>query len=74
MPERSHIATRDRLRNSRGLKTTATAQRFLEGFEAVYALRRGHVAGVPTTDSEHDRVRQVVAGILRIGRSLRRRR
>ncbi|HKF16629.1 MAG TPA: DDE-type integrase/transposase/recombinase, partial [Candidatus Dormibacteraeota bacterium] len=39
--ERSHIATRDRLRASRGLKTTATGQRFLEGFEAVQALRRG---------------------------------
>jgi hypothetical protein len=42
--ERSHIATRDRLRASRGLKTTATGQRFLEGFEAVQALRRGVVA------------------------------
>ena len=42
--ERSHIATRDRLRASRGLKTTATGQRFLEGFEAVQALRRGDVA------------------------------
>ncbi len=40
--ERSHIATRDRLRASR-LKTTATGQRFLEGFEAVQALRRGDV-------------------------------
>ncbi len=42
--ERSHITTRDRLRVSRGLKTTATGQRFLEGFEAVQALRRGDVA------------------------------
>ena len=42
--ERSHIATRDRLRASRGLKTTATGQRFLEGFEAVQALRRGDVS------------------------------
>src|SRR5260370_23347033 len=45
--ERSHIPTRDRLRNSRGLETIATAQRFLEGSEALYALRCGHVAGVP---------------------------
>src|SRR5438105_99984 len=37
--ERSHIPTRDRLRNSRGLKTIASAQRFLEGFEALYAVR-----------------------------------
>ena len=36
--ERRHIATRDRLRARRGLKTTATGQRFLEGFEAVQAL------------------------------------
>ena len=42
--ERSHIATRDRLRASPGLKTTATGQRFLEGFEVVQALRRGDVA------------------------------
>jgi IS6 family transposase len=42
--ERSQIATRARLRASRGLKTTATGQRFLEGFEAVQALRRGDVA------------------------------
>jgi len=40
--ERSHIATRDRLRSSRGLKTLATGQRFFEGFEAVQALGRGH--------------------------------
>src|ERR687883_2059227 len=39
--ERSHVPTRDRLRNSRGLKRTATGQRFLEGFEAVRHLRRG---------------------------------
>ena len=38
--ERSHIPTRDRLRNSRGLKTTATARRFLEGFEALLQLGR----------------------------------
>jgi DDE domain len=37
--ERSHIATRDRLGASRGLKTTATGQRFLDGFEAMHALR-----------------------------------
>ncbi|MEO8745077.1 MAG: DDE-type integrase/transposase/recombinase [Candidatus Dormiibacterota bacterium] len=42
--EHSHTATRDRLRASRGLKTTATGQRFHEGFEAVWALRRGDVA------------------------------
>jgi transposase-like protein len=41
--ERSHVAIRDRLRSSRGLKTTASGQRFLEGFEAVHALRRDDV-------------------------------
>ena len=39
--ERSHVPTRDRLRNSRGLKRTETGQRFLEGFEAIRHLRRG---------------------------------
>jgi transposase-like protein len=70
--ERSHIPTRDRLRNSRGLKTTATAQRFLEGFEALYALRHGHVLGVSVGGSEHERVRQVTAAFLQLGRHLRR--
>lgn len=41
--ERSHVAIRDRLRSSRGLKTVATGQRFLEGFEMVHAMRRDHV-------------------------------
>ena len=41
--ERSHIATRDRLRSSRGLKTLPTGQRFFEGFGALPALRNGHV-------------------------------
>jgi putative transposase len=40
---RSHVATRDRLRASRGLKTLPTGQRVFEGFEALQALRRGHV-------------------------------
>src|ERR671924_659168 len=39
--ERSHVPTRDRLRNSRGLKRTETGQHFLEGYEAVRHLRRG---------------------------------
>ena len=70
--ERSHIPTRDRLRNSRGLKTIATAQRFLEGFEALYALRCGHVAGVPVGGSVHERVRRVTTAFLQLGRHLRR--
>src|ERR671926_663378 len=43
--ERSHVPTRDRLRNSRGLKRPDTGQRFLEGFEAVRHLRRGGGTG-----------------------------
>src|ERR671924_2398837 len=43
--ERSHVPTRDRLRNSRGLKRTETGQRFLEGYEAVRHLRREGAPG-----------------------------
>jgi putative transposase len=46
--ERSHVPTRDRLRNSRGLKRTETGQRCLEGFEAVRHLRRGGAPGAAT--------------------------
>ena len=70
--ERSHIPTRDRLRNSRSLKTTATAQPFLEGFEALYALRHGHIMGATIGRSEHEHVRQVTAAVLQLGRHLRR--
>ena len=41
--ERSHVATRDRLRCTRGLKTVTTGQRFLECFEGLQSLRRGYV-------------------------------
>ena len=43
--ERSHVPTRDRLRNSRGVKRTETGQRFLEGLEAIRHLRRGGAPG-----------------------------
>ena len=79
--ERSHVATRDRLRSSRGLKTVATGQRFLEGFEVMQALRRDHVRlrrlvpdYRPRRASAHDRTRAVAAamtalamGIVRTG-------
>src|SRR5918912_2312927 len=62
--ERSHVPTRDRLRNSRGLKWTETGQRFLEGFEAIRHLRRGGAPGaghlVPGP-VPHVRVRHTVA-------------
>src|SRR5919206_1899724 len=64
--ERSHVPTRDRLRNSRGLKRTETGQRFLEGFEAMRHLRRNGAPGagylVPGP-APHARVRSVVAGL-----------
>ena len=73
--ERSHVPTRDRLRNSRGLKRTETGQRFLEGFEALRHLRRGGAPGaghlVPG-QAPHVRVRQTVAAIHRLGHGLRR--
>ena len=68
--ERSHVAIRDRPRSSRGLKTVATGQRFLEGFEVVHALRRDHVhlrQLVPDyrgrRGTAHDRTRAVVAAM-----------
>jgi hypothetical protein len=42
--ERSHVPTRDRPWDSRGLKRTETGERFLEGFEAVRHVRvAGHL-------------------------------
>lgn len=73
--ERSHVPTRDRLRNSRGLKQTGIGQRFLEGFEAIRHLRRGGAPGaghLVRGPAVHVRVRQVVADIHMLGRGLRR--
>jgi transposase-like protein len=73
--ERSHVPTRDRLRNSRGLKRTETGQRFLEGFQAVRHVRRdgmpgaGHLVRGPAA---HERVRQVIATIHTLAHILRR--
>ena len=73
--ERSHVPTRDRLRNSRGLKRIDTGQRFLEGFEAVRHVRRGGHPGaghlVPGA-APHARVRDVVATLHTLGHGLRR--
>lgn len=74
--ERSHVPTRDRLRNSRGLKRTETGQRFLEGYGAVRHLRRrgrpgaGHLVPGP---APHARVRAVMTVIHTLGHGLRRR-
>ena len=73
--ERSHVPTRDRLRNSRGLKGTATGQRFLEGYEAVRHVRRGGTPGaghlVPS-QAPHQRVRAAVVELHALGHGLRR--
>jgi len=69
--QRSHIPTRYRLRNSRGLRTTATPQRFLENSSTVrHAPWPG--CGMTIGGSEHERVRQVTTAFLQLGRHLRR--
>jgi transposase-like protein len=76
--ERSHVATRDRLRASRGLKTLETGQRFFDGFEALHALARGHVrlghlvpGYAPAGAPPHEQARAVVAAVLALGTHLR---
>ena len=77
--ERSHIATRDRLRSARGLKTVATGQRFLDCFEGFQALRRGYVklrALVPryrpTKASPHETTRAVMVAMNILGAQLQK--
>jgi transposase-like protein len=77
--ERSHVATRDRLRGARGLKSVATGQRFLEGFEGLYALRRGYVKlralvpiYQPTKASPHDTTRAVMIAINTLGTQMKK--
>jgi len=77
--ERSHVPTRDRLRCSRGLKTMATGQRFLECFEGLQSLRRGHVKlrGLvpgyhPTKASPHETTRAVMVAMNVIGAQLQK--
>jgi transposase-like protein len=73
--ERSHVPTRDRLRNSRGLKQAHTGQHCLEGCEAMRHLRRSGAPGagylVPGP-APHARVRSVVTVIHALGHSLPR--
>jgi putative transposase len=78
--ERSHVATRARLRASRGLKLVRTRQRFLEGFEALQALRGGRidlptlVPGYPPTGaSPHETTRAVVAALQTLSARLTKR-
>src|SRR5262245_38929055 len=77
--ERSHIATRDRLRGARGLKTVATGQRFLECFAGLHALRRGDVklralvpSSQPRTASPHKTTRAVVVALNVVGAQLKK--
>lgn len=74
---RSHVATRDRLRSSRGLKSLTTGKRFFEDFEVLQALHRGqmHLRDlVPDFDSAdatpHARVRAVVVAVNVLGARL----
>jgi transposase, IS6 family len=77
--ERSHVPPRDRLRGARGLRTVHTGQRFLESFEALYALRRGTVKlrtlvprYRPTLASVHEAARAVVAARDVLGMQLKK--
>jgi transposase-like protein len=77
--ERSHVATRDRLRGARGLKTVATGQRFLECFEGLHALRCGYVklrtlvpSYQPTKASPHETTRAVMVAVNVLGAQLKR--
>jgi len=77
--ERSHVATRDRLRCTRGLKTVTTGQRFLECFEGLQALRRGYVKLrelVPgyraMTASPHETTRAVMVAMNVLGAQLQK--
>jgi putative transposase len=77
--ERSHVATRDRLRGGRGLRTVHTGQRFWESFEALHALRRGTmkqrplVPGYrPSWASAHETARAIVIAIDVLGAQLKK--
>jgi transposase, IS6 family len=78
--ERSHVATRDRLRASRGLKLVRTGQRFLDGFEALWALRGGQIAlealvpGYPSAGAgPHETARAVAVALQTLGAGLTKR-
>ena len=77
--ERSHIATRDRLRSARGLKPVATGQRVLAWFEGLQAVRRGHIKlralvprYQPTKASLHETTRAVMVALSVLGAQLKK--
>jgi len=51
--ERSHVPTKDRLRPMRGLQSTRTGQRVVEGVALARAVQRGNVAA-PKATGDHD--------------------
>lgn len=83
--ERSHIATHDRLRSSRGLKSLLTGQRFFGRFEALQVLRYDHAhwqdlaphsqhlpAGATPQATPHDQARAVIIAWHALGARLTR--
>jgi IS6 family transposase len=77
--ERSQVPARDRFRNTRGLRTVRTGQRFVESFEALHTLCRGTVklrAWVPryrpTRASVHEPTRAIVVAMDVLGTQLRK--
>jgi hypothetical protein len=78
--ERSPIATGDRLRAARGLKLVRTGQRFLEGFEALRALRGGRIVlerlvpdPPPVGGTPHETIRAVAVALQTLAARLTRR-
>jgi hypothetical protein len=73
------MATRGRLRSSRGLKTLSTGQRFFEGFEAMQALAREQFTLAclargysPAGATPQERARAVAGAVTLLGACLRR--
>jgi transposase-like protein len=69
--ERSHVPVKDRLRPMRGLQTTATGQRVLEGIEVAQGIRRIHTTESVTRRQPHTYARAVVRSFETIASSLR---
>ena len=74
--ERSHVPIKDRLRPMRGLQSTATGQRLLEGLELAHAIWRGDIGPAAAPGSSprgrrpHERARAVAATFSWLARRL----
>ena len=73
------MAIRDRWYETRGLKSVATGQRFLDGFEGRHALRRGYLklralvpSYQPTKASPPEATRAVRMAINTLGTHLKK--